>query len=140
MKFYDEQHKQFYEQKLKELQQYGKTDCYYRAITYCLSISETTRTHFNEIFSIKNGEINIDTLQAPYQTSTSLKVTRAAFSLWNSCCYDSKEDREKDKVSEYFGISDIFCSTYAPYIYEAVKIRYPEYTEESDKNEKGKIT
>ena len=132
VKFYNEQHKHFYEQKLKELKQYGKTDCYYRAITYCLSISETTRTHFNEIFSIKNGEINIDCLQAPYQTSTSLKVTRAAFSLWNSCCYDSQEDRENGKVSKCYDISDIFCSSYAPYIYEAVRIRYPEYTQENN--------
>ena len=132
MKFYDEQHKQFYEQKLKELKQYGKTDCYYRAITYCLSIAETTREHFEDIFNIKKGEINIDSLQAPYQTSTSLKVARAAFSLWNSCCYDSQEDREDEKVSEYYGISDIFCSSYAPYIFEAIRIRYPEYTQENN--------
>ena len=133
MIFIDDEHKQFYEQKLKELQHFGKTDCYYRAITYCLSIAETTREHFEDIFIIENGEINIDSLQKPYQTSTSLKVTRAAFSLWNSCCYDSQEDREKDKISEYYSISDIFCSTYAPFIYEAIKIRYPEYTKEGNK-------
>lgn len=133
MKFIDEEHRQFYENKLKELQQYGKTDCYYRSITYCLSICETTRDHFDNLFNIKKGEININALQAAYQTSTSLKVTRAAFSLWNSCNYDSEQDLEDDKVSEHYNISNIFCSSYAPYIYEAIKIRYPEYTHERTK-------
>jgi len=33
---------------------------------------------------MKKGEINIDSLQTAWQTSTSKKTTRLAFSLWNS--------------------------------------------------------
>ncbi len=130
MKFIDNEHKMFYEKKLEELQQLGRTDCYYRAITYTLAMCQTTRTHFKDIFNIEKGEINMDALQRPYQTSTSLKVTRAGFSLWNSSCvYDSEADATNDKISRYYNISDIFCSSYAPYIYQAIRIRYPEYTD-----------
>lgn len=133
MKFIDDEHKQFYERKLNEI---GRLDVYYRALIYTLSICPITREHFDNIFNAKDGEININSINAPYQTGTSLKVTRAAFSLWNSSCvYDSEENLENEKVSENYNIGDIFCCSYAPYIYEAVKIRYPEYTKSSEEGE-----
>lgn len=125
-KFIDKEHKQFYEQKLKEI---GKSDVYRKALIYTLSMCETTREHFADIFDIKAGEININSLQAPYQTGSSEKVTRMAFSLWNRCNYDSEEDIENHKPSIYYNPSEIFCCGYAPYFYEAIKLRYPEYTQ-----------
>lgn len=135
MKFIDKEHEMFYYEKMQELSKYCKSDCYYKSIIYCLAICEVTREHFNDIFNIANGEININSLQSAYQTGTSLKVTRAAFSLWNRCNYDSEQDLESGNVSENYNIGDIFCSSYAPYIYEAVKIRYPEYTKFSEEGE-----
>ena len=132
MKFIDNKHRKFWNEKLKELELLGKTDVYYKSIIYTLGICETTRENFNDIFNIKRGEINIDSLQGRYQTGTSEKVTRMAFSLWNRCNYDSKEDRAKDKVSENYNVSEIFCCSYAPYFYEGIKIRYPEYTTEKN--------
>ena len=125
VKFLDEQHKQFYEEKLKLT---GKEDVYRKALIYTLGICETTREHFNDIFDMKEGLINRNSLQSEYQTSTSMKVTRMAFSLWNNNCYDSDEDIENEIVSTHYTPSDIFCCSYAPYFYEAIKIRYPEYT------------
>ena len=125
-KFIDKEHKQFYEQKLKEI---GKSDVYRKALIYTLAICETTREHFSDIFNLKDGEININSLQAPYQTGSSEKVTRMAFSLWNRCNYDSEEDIENHKPSIYYNPSEIFSCGYAPYFYEAVKLRYPEYTQ-----------
>lgn len=124
-KFIDKEHKEFYEQKLKEI---GKSDVYRKALIYTLAICPTTREHFDNIFDLKNGEININSLQAPYQTGSSEKVTRMAFSLWNRCNYDSEEDIENNKPSIYYNPSEIFCCGYAPYFYEAVRLRYPEYT------------
>lgn len=129
MKFLDEQHKQFYEEKLKLT---GKEDVYRKALIYTLGICETTREHFNDIFDMKEGLINRNSLQSAYQTSTSMKVTRMAFSLWNNNCYDSDEDLENGIVSTHYNPSDIFCCSYAPYFYEAIKIRYPEYCREGD--------
>ena len=127
MKFIDIGHQNFYEQKLQEI---GKQDIYRKALIYTLGICETTRDHFEDIFNIKKGLINRNSLQKPYQTSTSLKVTRMAFSLWNSNSYDTDEDVDNEVVSQYYTPAEIFCCSYAPYFWEAIKIRYPEYTQE----------
>ena len=55
-----------------------------------------------------------------------------AFSLWNRCNYDSENDIENEKVSDKYNVSEIFCCSYAPYFYEGIKIRYPEYTREKN--------
>ena len=59
-----------------------------------------------------------------------MKVTRLALNLWNhNLMYDSEDDLENEKLSEHYGVSEIFCCSYAPFFYEAIKIRYPEYTD-----------
>ncbi len=139
MEFVDDEHEKFWEEKNLIMQKYGKTDVYYKSIVYTLGICETTRSNFNKIFSIENGEINIDSVNGAFQTGTSEKVTRMAFSLWNRCNYDSNEDRKKGKVSEYYNPSEIFCCSYAPYFVEALKIRYPEYFKVYQNNRTIKI-
>ena len=126
VKFIDAEHKLFYEQKLKEIG--NTTDVYYKSIIYTLAICPVTREHFSDIFDLKKGEINIDSLQKGYQTGSSAKVTRLAFSLWNRCNYDCTEDIENHKPSIYYNPSEIFCCSYAPYFWQAIQIRYPEYT------------
>lgn len=127
MMFIDNEHEKFYNEKLEELKGYGKTDVYYKSLIYTLGICETTRENFTRIFNIKKGEINIDSINAAFQTSTSAKTTRMAFSLWNRCMYDSEEDLKNGKMSSEYNPSQIFCCSYAPYFYEGIKIRYPEY-------------
>ena len=52
-----------------------------------------------------------------------------ALNLWNhSIMYDSEEDLENGHISSAYAPSEIFCCSYAPYFWEAIKIRYPEYT------------
>ena len=52
-----------------------------------------------------------------------------ALNLWNhSIMYDSEEDLENGHISKEYAPSEIFCCSYAPYFWEAIKIRYPEYT------------
>ncbi len=53
-----------------------------------------------------------------------------AFSLWNGCNYNSEKDIDNEKVSDQYNVSEIFSCSYAPYFYEGIKIRYPEYTRE----------
>lgn len=130
IEFIDENHERFYNEQLEKMKKLGKTDVYYRSTVYTLGISETTRDNFNKIFDLKNGEIIIDSINGAYQTGTSEKVTRMAFSLWNRCNYDSEKDRQKGKASEYYNVSEIFCCSYAPYFVQALKIRYPEYFRE----------
>ena len=131
MKFIDKEHEKFWKVNILLLQEYGKENSYYKALIYTLGICETTRNNFNKICNLRTGEINIDSINAKYQTSTSLKVTRMAFSLFNGCNYDSEKDVENGKISPNYNVSDIFCCSYAPYFFEAIKIKYPEYCRES---------
>ncbi len=132
MKFIDSKHKGFWNKKYKEMEMLGKTDVYFKSIVYVLGICETTRDNFDKIFNLKNGEININSINESYQTNTSQKVTRMAFNLWNSCNYDSEKDIETDEISSNYNVSEIFSCIYAPYFYEGIKIRYPEYTKEQN--------
>ena len=133
MKFASKEHQKFWLEKFEEMIQLRKTDIYYKSIIYALGMCETTRKNFDDIFNLKRGEINIDALQGKYQTGTSKKVTRLAFSLWNGCNYDKEQDIENKNLSANYNVSEIFSCGYAPYFYEAIKIRYPEYTREISK-------
>ena len=135
--FMDNDHKSFFYSKLNKLQVLGKTDVYYLSLVYTLSICETTREHFSNIFNIEKVEINLDAIKAGWQTGTSEKVTRMAFNLWNhSIMFDSEEDLENEKISNCYAPSEIFCCSYAPYFWEAIQIRYPEYTKVFENNVK----
>lgn len=131
LKFINSEHQKFYEEKLEEIGKTKRIDSYYRSLIYTLGVCETTRNNFNKIFNIKDEAINIDSICAGWQTTTSAKVTRMAFSLWCTCMYDSEENIEKEIKSNEYNVSEIFCCGYAPYFFEAIKIRYPEYTKES---------
>lgn len=131
MNFINKEHELFWKEKNLLLKEYRIIESYYKALVYTLGICKTTRNNFNKIFDIEKGEINIDSINEPYQTSTSKKVTRMAFSLFNGCNYDSEDDIEKGQVSENYNVSDIFCCSYAPYFVNALEIRYPEYFRES---------
>lgn len=130
MEFIDDEHELFFASKLKELSKYSKGDVYYYSLIYTLGICPSTREHFEEIFDIEKGKINIEAINTAWQTGTSEKVTRMAFSLWNKCMYDSEKDVENNQMSASYNPSEIFACTYAPYFYEGVKLRYPEYTNE----------
>ena len=131
MKFIDKNHKEFCEMICDEMSKFKRLDCYDVALIYTLSVCETTRKHFDEIFDLKEG-ININSLKSRWQTETSLKVTRMAFNLYNDCMYDSEKDIDKGQISEYYNPSDIFACSYATYFFEAIKIRFPEYTNMMD--------
>ena len=63
-----------------------------------------------------------------------------AFNIWNhNLMFDSEEDLINDKKSSAYAVSEIFCCSYAPYFWEAIKIRYPEYTQYKQDEEKYKI-
>ena len=135
MNFKDKKHKEFYETTLKQMEEFRKIDVYCRSFVYTLGINQITRKHINEIFDVLRGEINIDSLTKNWQTGTSKKVTELAFNLWNDFKYESSEDMEKNRISSDYMVSNIFCCSYAPYFYEAVKLRFPEYTKTEDMEE-----
>ena len=106
------------------------------AITCRLRISSrwtlVLRYHIGALYDVKKTWIIFEGLSKPFQTHTSLKTTRLAFNLWNGTVYDSdppetyiNKDGEKEYVpSKYYAPDNIFNCTYAPYYFEALKMRF----------------
>ena len=46
----------------------------------------------------------------------------------------SLKNLENEKISNCYAPSEIFCCSYAPYFWEAIQIRYPEYTKVFENN------
>lgn len=82
--FKSKQHENFYQEYLSK-DRYQ--DVYYKALVYCLGISEDTRNHVDNIYDFKTGNIKTECLKEGWQTSGSLKIIRMAF---NPLCRNSK--------------------------------------------------
>lgn len=128
IKFQDKKHKDFYNEKISQV---DYQDSYNRSLIYLLAINEDTREHFNEIYNIDYNEINISSLKKAWQTSTSLNVCRLAFNLFDGCANDNPKIKSMDKK---YCIDNLFCTSGAGYFFEAIKLRYPEYTRETKNN------
>lgn len=125
--FSSEKHQNFYE---KFLPQCRHQDVYHKALIYGLGISEDTRNHFHNIYDIKSGCVNPECLLEGWITSGSAKIVRMAFNLYcngtpsTDMYRDSEEQMDEMRL---YTVEDIFCCGYAPYFWQAVQIRYPEY-------------
>ena len=65
-----------------------------------------------------------------WAASGSLKVVRMAFNLYcNSTpsVWDYEDAEEQVNECRQYTVEDIFCCAYAPYFWQAIQIRYPEY-------------
>lgn len=116
IKFTSKEHENFYK---KMLQKFGNSDSYHRAFFYCIGISDTTRRNVGRIFDFEQDRIKPDGLHEGWQTGGTVRFTRLAFNLWNGYM----EPGEEWMSSPY----EMFGCSYAPYFYEAIKLRYPEY-------------
>jgi len=118
--YIDEEHRQYY-----EARRCG--DVYRDAVSYLMGLTRETRAHATDLFDADG--MRIEGLAADWQTGSTRKVTRAAYNLWSSCMYESQEDYEAGRVSIHYGLDDLFCTGLAPYLWQAIRIRYPEYTQ-----------
>lgn len=115
------------------INQMQQSDVYHMAVAYLLALDTVTRRHVSDIFDFDEDCIRPDAIHKPWQTDTSRKTTRLAFNLWNGCCsdgqtYTDEDGYSKDLPSCNYGVGAIFSCSYAPFYWEAIKIRYPEYT------------
>ena len=125
--FHGEEHKKIYNENLKKV---SYQDEYHKALLYCLGISQDTRRNIHQIYDFKTGNVKTKCLQESWMTSSSSKVVRMAFNLY--CNYTPSildyEDRE-EQINEcrQYSVEKLFCCSYAPYFWQAIQIRYPEY-------------
>ena len=126
--FVNDAHEKFYYEKLKEVQY---QDEYHMALCYCFGINSDTRKHIDSIYSFETGCVRLECLQASWQTSGSMKVVRMAFNLYCNGTPSVDEDTTTDEQlyeCRQYSVEELFCCEYALYFWQAVQIRYLEYT------------
>ena len=127
--FWDEEHEKMYSifcSRMKYL------DCYHRSLAYLFALDTVLREHIEAVYDFQEDGIKRDGLHKSFQTGTSKKTTRLAFNLWNGCHDDGEFHTDKDGYetelpSSYYTPEQLFCCSYAPYYWQAIKIRFPEY-------------
>ena len=114
--FISEAHEKFYYEKLKEVRY---QDVYHKALCYCLGI-----------YDFKTGCVKTECLHESWQTSGSVKVVRMAFDLYCNAT-PSVDDytvaEEQINECRQYTVEELFCCAYAPFFWQAIQIRYPEY-------------
>jgi hypothetical protein len=125
--FIDDDHRKFYTETVAKL----TGDCYHRALAYTLGLSPDTRKRFYSLYIAKDRSINPAAIREPWQTSGSRQVTRLAFQLFTDGTPSAFIDSGIPDIGECrkYSVSDIFACGFAPFFFESVRIRYPEYTE-----------
>ena len=125
--FISEAHEKFYYEKLKEVRY---QDVYHKALCYCLGISDDTRRNVDSIYDFKTGCVKTECLHEGWQTRGSMKVVRMAFNLYcNGTPSVDDYTKTEEQVNEcrQYTVEDLFCCAYAPFFWQAIQIRYPEY-------------
>lgn len=124
--FINEEHKSFFTKNLPKCRDF---DVYHMALIYCLGIDRSVREHFEKVYDLRTGQIRTEALQEGWQTSGSKRAIRLAFNLYTNgiASVDDYED-EEEKLDECrsYAVEEIFCCGYAPYFWQAVRLRYPE--------------
>lgn len=125
--FISDAHEKFYYEKLKEVRY---QDVYHKALVYCLGISNDTRRNIKSIYDFKTGCVKTECLHEGWQTNGSVKVVRMAFNLYcngTPSVLDYDDAEEQVDECRLYTVEELFCCAYAPYFWQAIQIRYPEY-------------
>ncbi len=127
IKFRNEEHERSYRDLLSRMK---SKDCYHKAVAYLLTLDEVCNKHVSDLFDFEKDAIKpFGALSLPWQTGTSVKTTRLMFNLWSGVSIDlDKSESVYDETRKYYTPEEIFCCGYAPYFFEAIKLRFPEYT------------
>lgn len=127
--FRDEQHREFYLGCIEQANCNGvPVDVYFKSFVYLCGLCPEIRQHFSDLFdwSPASRGICLDSLEKGWQTGTSRKVTRLAFNLWNGWCRENETD---EQASCLYAPDEIFCCGYQEYFFEALRLRFPEYSQ-----------
>ena len=116
IQFTNKDHEAFYYNMLKKVR---SSDVFRKAFFYTMGISAETRKYITSLFDFEEGVIKPEGLWASWQTGSTKRLCRLAFNLWNGWAEESKEQYS----TPYY----LFDCSFAPYFFEAIRLRYPEY-------------
>lgn len=119
MKFRNQEHKdRFY----ALLGQMTSQDDYHKSAAYLLTLDEVLYKHVGEIYDFKQRTIRSDLVKECWQTGTSRHTYRLLRNLWNGAYNDTNSLCSES--SRYFCPDEIFNNSYAPFYWEAIKLRF----------------
>jgi hypothetical protein len=116
IRFASKEHEAFYYDMLAATR---NSDVFHKAFFYAMGISAEARRNISTLFDFKEDCIKPEGLSAPWQTGSTYRQCRLAFNLWNGWTEEGKETRS----TPY----ELFDCSFAPYFFEAIRLRYPEY-------------
>ena len=125
--FISDAHEKFYYEKLELVRH---KDVYHKALIYSLGINNDTRRNVDRVYDFERGCVKTECLQEGWQTSGSIRVVRMAFNLYcngTPSVTDYSDAVEQISECKQYTVEELFCCAYAPYFWQAIQIRYPEY-------------
>ncbi len=120
IQFYDDDHKASYEDLMQRMA-VAEWDANRAAFAYLVTLDTVCRDHIRDLYDFEDGCIHSDALAAAWQTGTSMKTTRLAFNLFTD---NTAWTDDPDRLSP----AELFSCDYAPYYWQAIRIRFPQYT------------
>ena len=121
MRFENDQHEERYLNLLVRMKQ---QDCYHKSAAYLMALANLVP---DDVFDFSKDVVKHSGVFKGWQTSSTLKTTRLMFNLWNGWAYEEDYDIDGsyDTLSPHYCVDEIFNNRqYAPYFYEAIRIRY----------------
>jgi len=98
------------------------TDCYHRSAAYLIALANLVP---NDVFNFEEDLIIPDGLTKGWQTSSTLRATRLMLNLWNGWAHEDETTETNTTASPLYTVYNIFYDyEYAPYFYEAIRIRF----------------
>lgn len=120
IQFYDDDHKARYEDLMQRMAA-AEWDVNRSAFAYLVTLDTVCRDHIRELYDFEDGCIHSDALAAAWQTGTSMKTTRLAFNLFT-------DSTAWIDAPERLAPVELFSCDYAPYYWQAIRIRFLQYT------------
>ena len=133
IKFINSEQRRFFETNVEKL---GiARDPYRLALVYALSLTENCRKHFNKCYNTSTRRICLDVLDSDWTTGTDMKVIHLGFCLFTAripTVYSERDFENRFWEAYSYNPSELFCTSLAPYFFEAIKLRYSEYFDDED--------
>ena len=119
IRFESKEHENFFYSMLKRT---GTRTAIIRRFSTAWGFPTLPEETWSGFLTFKKGHIRPEGLHEGWQTGGSIRLTRLAFNLWNG--YAEKGDERMSTPYE------IFDCGYAPYFFEAIRLKYPDYCRE----------
>ena len=130
IRFLNAEHHKFYSDTLQKFPDPAAPE---KALCYCLGIHPAIREHVDHIYDFSTGQVTPECMQEGWVISAEdsediRTVIRMAYNLYGGTPSVEEADDQLDECRKYT-VDELFNCRYAPYFWESIKIRYPEYTE-----------